>query len=421
MSTIYCMNCGAELDGNARFCSECGSPTLLGAGLVESEAVRQISCPSCGALNDPAEKFCTSCGGALTQAPASMLDPLYDSYSQREASAPVREGVRTRTLVFGAVAAVAVVGVVLIGAFASGLLGGRNDLGSITEVATTGLGGAGNAQSDSETQDLTSAGIDVKDSLASYSWDELSIIAREMSRKASRDEALAIAREYHLVDEAGNMSPDTKEVKVGDMGVVNMRLIDVYHDDLANGEGKAGLTFLASNLFATHAINADVDDITGGWESSQMRGWLNVDVYNSLTDDVRTAIVDVDKHTDNVGHSTDASCVTSTVDKIWLPSMVELIGPIDWTWPSDPGNSAGYNAITNAEGSQYALFQAQGIQALAGNAPLALAGADGGMSWWERTPSPSGTGRFRVVTVDGDPTEIAGTSAEHGVCIGFCL
>ena len=72
MSTIYCMNCGAELDGNARFCSECGSPTLLGAGLVESEAVRQISCPSCGALNDPAEKFCTSCGGALTQAPASI-------------------------------------------------------------------------------------------------------------------------------------------------------------------------------------------------------------------------------------------------------------------------------------------------------------------------------------------------------------
>ena len=152
-----------------------------------------------------------------------------------------------------------------------------------------------------------------------------------------------------------------------------------------------------------------------------MRSWLNVEVFTALSEDVRTSIVDVDKRTDNVGHSTDPSCVTSTVDKVWLPSMVELIGPIDWTWPSDPDNSAGYNAITNAEGSQYALFAAQGVQALSGNPSLILAGSDGNVPWWERTPSPSGTAKFRVVTAEGDPTEISSTSTENGVCIGFCL
>ncbi|MBP3894621.1 MAG: zinc ribbon domain-containing protein [Atopobiaceae bacterium] len=423
MSTIYCMNCGAELDGNARYCSECGSPTLLGAGLVEPgpEAVRRIACPNCGALNDPVEKFCTSCGGALTQAPAAMLDARHDSYSYREAAEPARAGIRSRTLLFGAAAAVGLVAVLLIGAMVSGLFGGGSDFGSITEVATTGVGaGKTGGTNEAASDALTGAGIDVKETLSDYSWQELSIIAREMSRRTNRNDALAIAREYHLVDEAGNMSEATKEVSLTGMGTISMRLVDVYHDDLANGEGKAGLTFLASNLLMTHSINT-ADDITGGWEASEMRSWLNVEVFTALSEDVRTSIVDVDKHTDNVGHSTDPACVTSTVDKVWLPSMVELIGPIDWTWPSDPDNSGGYNGITNAEGSQYALFAAQGVQALSGNPSLTLAGSEGNMAWWERTPSPSGTSKFRVVTAEGDPTEIASTSSENGVCIGFCL
>lgn len=419
MSTIYCMNCGAELAEGARFCTECGSPTRLGAGLVEPEELEQVRCPACGALNDPTNAYCGSCGVALATSPTPALLSATEkhTYGLHE-----REPLRPKGLLAGMAVAMAVA------CIAGGAWAIASSLGSHGEAAGSGVTApsvmeqpADDSGDATETTPSTgSAGVEVRGSLADYSWEDLGIIGREMTSRGSRDEALKIASEYHLADDAGHMSDATKDLEIPGYATVSMRLIDVYHDDLANGEGKAGLTFMASGISLTHRMNA-TDDITGGWEGSELRAWLNGDVFQAIDEDVRTSICAIDKRTDNVGHSTDAACVTSTVDYLWVPSMVELMGPIDWVWPSDPDNSGAYNAITNAEGTQYARFADMNVVGVEANAGLVLSGSDGATPWWERSCSQSGVANFRGVGTTGDPAEIWGASTEQGVALCFCM
>lgn len=417
MATIYCMNCGIELEEGTRFCPECGSPTLLGAGLVEAEGNAQVACPACGALNDYGNKHCAACGKRLqgsARRPRASVPERRGPYGVPEDT--TGEG-RKNTLVVGGVVALAV-GLVLAGSLLfSGVLGGAGYGAGQDALGGDGQAGASDA---SISASAGSAGVAAKAALADYSWDELSIIAKEMTRQPSRADALEIAKEYNLVDAEGHMLDATKDVELVGLGSVKVRLADVYHDNLANGEGKAGMSFIAANLAFSHNMNSS-DDITGGWEGSELRQWLNTTIFESLDESLRTNIVQVDKLSDNVGHSTSPSSVSSTIDALWLPSMAEIIGPIGWTWPSDPDNSDGYNAIASSEGEQYALFAEMGVEALAANPGLELEATEGPIEWWERSCSPSGTSKFRAVSTEGDPTEIRATSNELGVCLGFCL
>ncbi|MGO9602139.1 MAG: adenylate/guanylate cyclase domain-containing protein [Candidatus Binataceae bacterium] len=58
---MNCKSCGAALEDDAHFCTECGAPV-------------RIVCPSCGADNPAAAKFCKQCGNHFA-APASAVAP----------------------------------------------------------------------------------------------------------------------------------------------------------------------------------------------------------------------------------------------------------------------------------------------------------------------------------------------------------
>ncbi len=441
MSTIYCMNCGHPLDEGVKFCPACGSPTLLGARIMEQEAT--VACPACGAANEAADRYCSACGAPLSTArpTAQQIGRASAGASQtqrmvtRDAATrptavrkevPVRrellphrfyqtssEG-RSRTLVIGvAVVAFLLVSVVIAG-FASGILG-RRLTGAPMGGDAVLVEGSEQQGSEPDATDMGAAGTEVREALPDYSWQELSIIGKELTRCASRDEALALAREYHLVDEAGNMSAQTKDVVFSGMGTVPMRLADVYHDDLANGEGKAGLTFLASNIVLSHEMKVNDDNI-GGWEGSQLRSWLDSAAFSAMDPELSPLVVAVDKRTDNVGRTTSTESVTSTFDRLWIPSVVEVSGPISWRWDSDVSNSDAYNAVLNAEGSQYACFQAMGIDPVGPNGGLAL-----GSSWWLRSCSASKDAHYRMVDESGDPSKWGEAPASQGVIVGFCL
>ncbi|MBQ6395127.1 MAG: hypothetical protein IJH87_02125, partial [Atopobiaceae bacterium] len=155
-----------------------------------------------------------------------------------------------------------------------------------------------------------------------------------------------------------------------------------------------------------------------------MRNWLNSPsgLFGMLPADLARNIVPAAKQTNNTGHSTSLDCVTATSDVLWIPSVVEVAGPVNWTWSSDADNSGTYNAVMNAEGTQYRIFRDAGIAAEAGNGALIVYGADGSaIRWWLRSCSVSVNNHFRLVGTDGDPSLFDDATLPLGVVFGFCM
>lgn len=425
MATIYCMNCGAELDERARFCTECGCLTSYGARTVN---VRLSDGPTF--VRDLPGERSTGDDAMPRARQGSQDDP---TSRQRGETTPVasreREAARfshvrrlrerefNRTLTIGIISALALLAILVGAGFGSGLFGrvgsstpwSQDDSQVVSDPAQTGVPAS-----------LGSAGTEVRASLDQYSWSELSIIAHEMSGAGSREAAIEIAKEYHLADEDGHMVRAYKDVVIDGVGTVTVRLVDVYHDNLANGEGKAGMSFLAANLPISHRMK-ERDDNIGGWEGTEMRAWLNGQVYEALDEELRPCVVAVDKLTDNVGKTMSTDSVTSTIDYLWIPSAVELCGPITWTWDSDVANSSAYNAVLNAEGFQYARFAEQNVPQTDANGALLLKNGDVPIAWWMRSCSASKDAHYRIVEADGNPSRYGAAPDSLGVCLGFCL
>ena len=399
MATIYCMGCGRRLEEGTRFCPDCGTPTRLGAELSASaEAVPPAYVQA--ALDQTI---------VAPEQHQRIVEPVLEEPLARRSR-------RVSPLMLGGIAAALALALGLAAGVASGVLGGGG-LPSFSAPQTETPSEEPQAVEDVE---LGTAGIAVRDTMADYSWQELSIIGKEMTRRASRNEALTLAHEYHLVDELGHMTAVSKDLTVAGLGTVPMRLADVYHDPLANGEGMAGLTFLSASATLTHQMKANDDNI-GGWEASQMRSWLGSEVLDRLDGELAPLIVAVDKHTNNTGATTSTDAVTSTLDTLWVPSVVEVCGPVGWLWDSDPGNSEAYNAVLAAEGSQYACFAEQGVSASEDNACLVLEGPNGPVAWWLRSSSASKAAHYRMVDEAGNASRWGEGPSELGVCLGFCL
>ncbi|MDO5133259.1 MAG: DUF6273 domain-containing protein [Eubacteriales bacterium] len=113
---------------------------------------------------------------------------------------------------------------------------------------------------------------------------------------------------------------DTKELDMGSEGVITMKLVAMDEDELADGSGKAPMTWIADELLQSeHIINTRWDN-EGGWETSDMRAWLRETVLPLMPKDVRTNIREVIKYS----HSYEIDKEVTTRDTIWIPSKREV-------------------------------------------------------------------------------------------------
>lgn len=161
-------------------------------------------------------------------------------------------------------------------------------------------------------------------------------------------------------------------------------------------------------------MNAETTN-AGGWETSQMRAYLNGDGMALLPEDLKKVVAPVDKLTNNVGETQDVSSVTTTSDSLWLFSAAELCGSIDWY--SDPS----YNAVLNAEGFEYQLFRDMAVDSYNANDILVKNYQGSPGSWWERSPIPGYSFGFQYVGSDGDPSYGDDARYSNGVVPGFCI
>lgn len=265
-----------------------------------------------------------------------------------------------------------------------------------------------------EHEQTGSADVSVRENLSEYSWDELKAIAVAIENCQSATEAYAVAEEYNLVDFTGSFYSASKSIDMNDGQSLTVKLVGIWHDDADTASGKAGLTFLADNAVYRHQMS-NKTTMPGGWQESKLRAWLSSRLYQQFPTEVSSHFLPVYKRTNNTGVSASVTSVTETIDMLWVPSLVELTGPLNWEYYSHPENRDAYNAIFNAEGEQYAAFEQAGIISDSANHVL-----DFGEPWWTRSSAPASS-RSRYVGSDGDPAQYGDANQNLAVIVGFCL
>ena len=195
---------------------------------------------------------------------------------------------------------------------------------------------------------------------------------------------------------------DMKELDLGTEGIVHMQIVGIDVDDLADGSGKAPLTFISKELLATkhrmnpaNSGNTEGTGTIGGWEKCEMRAYLKNTVKPLIHENVRNAIVDVTKYS-NIFNTAGTKVVNvATMDDVWIPSAREIFG----------------GTFYESSGPVYTdLFD---------SASARIKNRNGSVSgWWLR--SADSTTRFRFVGDSGKDIYGNANSA-YGMALGFCL
>ena len=123
--------------------------------------------------------------------------------------------------------------------------------------------------------------------------------------------------------------------------IADVELIAFNHDDLADGTGKASLTFFCKDLpNIQRRMNPSSNDI-GGWESSEMREFVNGELFDALPAELQSVIKPVFKISDS------SKALITTTDKLWLASFNE-VGFTDGK-NNLPGQGELYSAVFSSD------------------------------------------------------------------------
>lgn len=248
---------------------------------------------------------------------------------------------------------------------------------------------------------------------------------------------------------------DEKKITLSTGEEVTAVILGFNHDDLADGSGKAGITFgLKNALKTTYNMNSSSTN-AGGWKDSAMRGRMST-FKGYLPSDLQSAIRAVTKKTSAGSQST---AIDSTSDELFLFSHVEVFG----TNKQSASSSSAYSVA--GEGTQYELYKNARIpEPTSGSGSFsALSGSKGSFytsntsnasgytnkfgesksttanyyynyenakglgddassanSWWLRSPNASISNYFCYVSSYGNVyTYYANHS--HGAVFGFCI
>ena len=190
---------------------------------------------------------------------------------------------------------------------------------------------------------------------------------------------------------------DTKELDLGEEGVIEMELVAFDADELADGSGKAHMTWIAKDLLNTeHFMNEEYTN-EGGWPASDMRAWLRDSILPLFPETVRSNIREVKKYS----YSYSDKGTISSSDTIWIPSRREMFGADD----SREDRGPEYLTAFPDDASR----QKQHI------------GVSEPSRWWLRSASNIFDDSFRYVSVDGSDWDADGASSGRGVVVGFCF
>lgn len=170
-------------------------------------------------------------------------------------------------------------------------------------------------------------------------------------------------------------------------------IIGKNHDDLADGTGKAPLTFQLHDCYDTiFRMNPTITNV-GGWRDCQMRTQTMPALKALMPAEVQAGIRAVNKLTSAGGQS---SSIVTTSDELFLPSEVEVFGSIKYSFAG--------------EGTQYEYYQV-------GNSKVKN-WKGSAYNWWERSPLFDGSASYCRVTSNGT---VSYNTAQMAFGVPFCF
>lgn len=176
------------------------------------------------------------------------------------------------------------------------------------------------------------------------------------------------------------------------IGYTNYRIdiIGKNHDDLADGTGKAPLTFQLHEPYSIKYPMNRTNTNSGGWDKCEMNTLFLPSFFNTIQSDVKDAIRDVKKKTSSGNMSSD---ILITNNKLFLLSEIEVDGVAHYSAPG--------------EGQQYEYYRK---------------GADdiGSNGWWLRSPCVERNGYFCAYYQSVSST-IKEASESSDIIFAFCI
>ena len=211
---------------------------------------------------------------------------------------------------------IAVIGLVIVFA-GPGVAGAiRNQFNQVTNTVDSGTDGD-NFMSAEEKADKEAMKAVAQKEAKDWTLDEQKAAATDIAKNGTSSVVYARAK--------AAMDAGTKwSVKLTNGQEMTYRIIGINHDDLADGSGKAGLTFWARS--SAFDAKCSLLGIYGNYLESNIRKQLNSgDKWNLLPDEIKSNIVPVAKKTCVRKRQIGAPVSSPTIEteKVFLPSYIE--------------------------------------------------------------------------------------------------
>ena len=300
------------------------------------------------------------------------------AFSPREGVSPRSARLRGQSII-EYVLIIGLIGLVIVFA-GPGVAGAiRNQFNQVTNTVDSGTDG-GNFMSAEEKAYQEAMKTVVNKDAKDWTLDEQKAAATDIAKNGTSSVVYAKAK--------AAMDAGTKfSTKLTDGKTLEYRIVGINHDDLADGSGKAGLTFEATNSALGYQKMNATNTNAGGWEKSELRGRLNSgDLWSLLPAELQSKVKAVKKLTDNQGGG-KAGTPTATTDKVFLLSATEVWGDMQ------------------SDGTQYEYYKSKGVTT------SNYSGASSSNRHWTRSVSPSYSTGFRCVNGSGAWGNLKATNA----------
>lgn len=225
------------------------------------------------------------------------------------------------------------------------------------------------------------------DTLENMSWADINTVAAE-----------GLAAAYWSV---GDTKTITFESAVLGSTSIVVKIMGFEYDDLADGSGKAKISFGMANCFATTQSMNSSDTNAGGWMSCALRATIINTILPAFISAIGANIIKpVTKRTSAGSKSTT---INTSTDSLWLLSEYEVFG-------------AATNSVADEKPTDksicYPIFTST-------TSRIKKVGSSAA-HWWEHSSIASNSTGFCFVSSSGS-ANVSYASYSRGVVLGFCV